>query len=118
MLFTAFVLRENIHPNYTGKIIIAAMIIAIVISTIIFIINNNNRIKYQCRIVVRIEEAFGLYKNGCFIELANSSQGGIFPDDAKEWGVEQKRLFLLPPILGVIFSGISAISSIFIELSK
>lgn len=119
VLFTAFVLRENLHPNYTGKMIIASMILAIVIVTIIFIKNNNDRIKYQCRIVVRIEEALRLYENKCFVDRGEDAPSeGLFPDDAKEWGVKQKRLFLLPHVLGVLFSGIAAIASLFIELSR
>lgn len=121
MLFTAFVLKENLHPNFMGKMIIASMIFAIVAVTIAFIKNNNNRIKYQCRIVVRIEEVFGLYNNVCFsLDVQNSSgqnsTESLFPTDAKEWGQKQNRLFLFPHFLGVIFSGIAAIASLFIEL--
>jgi hypothetical protein len=115
MLFTAFVLRENIHPNFIGKMVIASMILAIVIATIMFIKNNNDRIKYQCRIVVNIEKAFGFYNNNCF-DIGNMTQ--LLPEDAKEWGIKQKRLFLFPHVLGVVFSGVSAIVSLFIDLPR
>ena len=116
MLFTAFVLRENLHPNYIGKMIISSTIVAIVAVTILFIKNNNDRIRYQCRIVVNIEKAFGLYRDKCFLDEEGMTQ--LFPEDAKEWGIKQKRLFLIPHVLGVIFSGIAAVSSLFIEIPK
>lgn len=123
MLFTAFVLKENIHPNLVGKAIIASMILLIAIVTVAFIMNNNNRIKYQCKIVVRVEKAFGFYENKLFIDWQGDDEvydksDGLFPKDAKNWGLKQKRLFLFPHILGVIFSGIAAITSLFMELSK
>ena len=125
MLFTAFVLKENIHPNLVGKAIIASMILLITIVTVAFIMNNNNRIRYQCKIVVRVEKAFGLYEKGCFISWKEDAdiqeidkEEGLFPKDAKNWGLKQKRLFLFPHVLGVIFSGIAAITSLFMELSK
>jgi len=97
------------------------MIAAICILTGTFLYDINRRIKTQCRMIVRIEKIFGLYEEHYFTNQIPEKDRKcipptVFPNEASDWGEKQNRLFLYPHILGVIFSAIAAISSLFITL--
>lgn len=121
MLFAAFLLKEHIPLSGLLKTILGMMILSMCLSALYFLHQINGRIKSQCRLIVRIETTFGLYEPNHF--LKNIPQRDkvrfptqVFPDQFSDWGEKQRRLFAFPHTLGIVFSAMAAITSLFVDL--
>jgi hypothetical protein len=121
MLFAAFLIKEHVQLDEISKLILGIMIFSMGASALYFLYQINKRIKSQCILVVRIETTFGLYEPNHFLEDIPKEKKvrfptQVFPDRFSDWGEKQRGLFAFPHALGIVFSAIAAITSLFIEL--
>jgi hypothetical protein len=84
--------------------------------TIWFLLRNGSRVRIQCKMIVRIEQALGLYEENLYISPERLEKAGnkphkeatIYPPEAQKYGEGDWALVLTPHILVVLFAGVIA----------
>ena len=117
LIFAAFVLKGEYELS--GRTVIGAAAFAVAVTSVgvWFLIRNGDLIRVICRMIVRIEQIFGLHHENVFITKREVDALGhipfpeptVYPKEVQTWGMNYRWQSITPHIVGVIFSGIAAV---------
>jgi len=112
----AYVVKGEYVLNVMVRNSLAFFSIFMTLLTIWFLHRNGARVRFQCKIIVRIEQALGLYDENLYISSERVEKAGnkphkeatIHPLEAQKYGEGDWSLLLTPHILVVLFAGLIA----------
>ena len=112
----AYVVKGEYVLNIRVRTSLALFSIAMTLLTIWFLLRNGARVRFQCKVIVRIEQALGLYDENLFMSSERVKKAGykpyreatIYPLEAQKYGEGDWALVLTPHILVVLFAGLIA----------
>jgi len=116
ILLAAYVVKGEYVLSATVRGSLAGFSIFMTLITIWFLLRNGSRVRVQCKMIVRIEQALGLYEENLYISPERCEKAGnkphkeatIYPIAAQKYGEGDWALVLTPHILVVLFAGVIA----------
>jgi hypothetical protein len=119
----AYVVKGDYVMTTTARGSLAFFSISISLLTIWFLLRNASRIRIQCKLIVRIEQALGLYEENLYISSEQVSKVGnrpykeatIYPHEAQKYGEGDWALLLTPHILVILFAGVVACTVVLMD---
>lgn len=102
----AYVVKGEYVLNSMARNSLAVFSLSMTLLTIWFLLRNGSRVRVQCKMIVRIEQALGLYEENLYISSERVEKGGnkphkeatIYPLEAQKYGEGDWALLRTPHI--------------------
>ena len=107
----AYVVKGEYILSLTVRVSLAGFSFFMMLLTIWFLLRNGSRVRVQCKMIVRIEQALGLYEENLYISPERFEKAGnkphkeatIFPLEAQKYGEGDWALVISQPLADFLF---------------
>lgn len=118
----AFLMRGGYKPERPQLAVAIFLIVVLVGFGAGFLLRNSRLIKMNCRMIVRIEQIFGLYEVGKYIqpeqvemlEYIPFGEASVFPPEVMLWGMDNRWQSVTGHTAMVVLSGVGAVAALLV----